>query len=107
MPEPGKSAPPAFCAFCSLLQAGYQAYAALHVDPTTAENLVADTFGHLATHWPTVVARPNPTSHAWQPLTARLTILTNQRPAPQPRPSRTTASCSTTCCTTRPPPPPP
>ncbi|MFC9753680.1 hypothetical protein [Streptomyces sp. NPDC056921] len=81
-PQPNLGLPPAFCAFYSLLQAGYQAYAALHVDPTTAENLVADTFGHLATHWPTVVARPNPTSHAWQLLTARLTILTNQRPRP-------------------------
>lgn len=71
--------PPAFCAFYSLLQAGYQAYAALHVDPETAEDLVADTFGHLATYWPTVVARPNPTAHAWQLLTARLDILTNRR----------------------------
>ncbi|WP_406423526.1 hypothetical protein OHA59_49935 [Streptomyces sp. NBC_01589] len=74
--------PPAFCAFYSLLQTGYHAYAALHVDRTTAENLVADTFGHLATHWPTVVARPNPTAHAWQLLTARLAVLTDRRPCP-------------------------
>ncbi|HEY9327079.1 MAG TPA: hypothetical protein VIS09_02370 [Streptomyces sp.] len=79
---PVLSLPPAFCAFYSLLRTGYQAYATLHVDPTTAENLVADTFGHLATYWPTVVARPNPTAHAWQLLTARIDILTGRRTRP-------------------------
>ncbi|MEV7699892.1 hypothetical protein AB0O62_25550 [Streptomyces sp. NPDC086779] len=77
---PDLSLPPAFCALYALLHTGYHAFAALHVGPHTAQNLVADTFGHLATYWPTVVARPNPTAHAWQLLTARLAVLTGRPP---------------------------
>ncbi|WP_405691239.1 hypothetical protein [Streptomyces sp. NBC_00057] len=74
-PQPSTApALPAFCALYSLL---------LHVGPITAHSLIADTFGHLATHWPTIVARPNPTAHAWQLLTARLAVLTGQRPCPE------------------------
>ncbi|MEV0254756.1 hypothetical protein AB0H82_10910 [Streptomyces sp. NPDC050732] len=72
--------PPAFEAFCSLHHNCYFGYAHAHLPHHEAQHAVAATFGHLITHWPYVISRPNPGAYAWEQLVAH----TGSRSCPLP-----------------------
>ncbi|GAA1733735.1 hypothetical protein GCM10009680_87520 [Streptomyces yatensis] len=67
--------PPAFQAFHHLHYERYLEYAQAHLPESTATRAVREAFGYLATHWPYIVSRLNPTSCAWSWFTTRIRIV--------------------------------
>ncbi|WP_079107020.1 hypothetical protein [Streptomyces sp. NRRL S-1521] len=64
--------PAAFEAFCTLNRDCYLGYAHAHLPSPAAHHALAAVFGHLVTHWPHVVSRPEPAAYAWQQLVAQV-----------------------------------
>ncbi len=72
---PAVTLPPAFQAFHHLHYERYLEYAQAHLPESTATRAVREAFGYLATHWPYIVSRLNPTSCAWSWFTTRIRIV--------------------------------
>ncbi|MDX3229235.1 sigma-70 region 4 domain-containing protein [Streptomyces sp. ME19-01-6] len=71
---PPVTLPLAFQAFHHLHYERYLEYARAHLPETKAIRAVREAFGCLATHWPYIVSRLNPTSCAWSWFTTRIRI---------------------------------
>lgn len=93
--------PPAFEALSTLYSSRYLAYARLYLPAGTAERTVAELLGHLLTHWPYTISRPNPAENAWQHLITHTQARQHPLPLNAGSDQQYTPSSSTTAWATR------